>query len=247
MIPLSIIFGTIFGSFANMLIYRLTIKKSILTKHSLCIHCKKKLNWIHLIPIISFIIQKGRCFFCKKHIPYRYIVVECIYIILFFLCLNPLSVLHLNFQFLIFSSICIILFFTDLEHFILPFPLNMSLVILGLYTAIYENTFIELIVPTLGIAFGLLTLRIIFNTIYKKDTFGIGDIILLCGITINWGWHICLGSFYIAIILGGIYSCILLILKKKSRLDYIPFSPFIIIGFILSYFLLPSLAQLLII
>mgnify|MGYP001453618479 CR=1 FL=1 len=242
---LSLIIGGIFGSFANMLIYRLPKNKNIVFPGSFCPTCNANLSWKNLIPILSFLIQKGTCSYCKTPIHKRYFLVELIYIFLTFLYLSPASTLFLYHQFYIFSCICIVLFFTDLDHFILPVYLNCSLIMLGLITNFFNYTIMLHLIPTLIFISCLVLLRLIFNFIYKKDTFGIGDIILLTGFSINWGWLIGLSSLYFASIIGGTFCIFLLATKKKKRLDYIAFGPFLMIGFYLSYFFNPLILNLL--
>ena len=233
---LSIAVGGILGSFFNMLIYRLPKQKSILFPRSFCPNCKHNLSWKNLIPIVSFCFQKGSCSFCGSLISKRYIVVECLQVFLTFWYLFPNSFVYLNHQFFVFCSICIILFFTDLEHFMLPFYVNLSLIPLGLFFAIKHSTVSSVLISTLILIGVLFLFRALFNYLYKRDTFGIGDIILLGGFCINWGWILSVMSFYFAAILGGLYSIYLLVTKRKKRLDYIPFGPFLILGFYASYF-----------
>jgi leader peptidase (prepilin peptidase) / N-methyltransferase len=242
---LSVIFGGIIGSFANMLIYRLPHNRNILFPGSFCPKCNTRLLVKNLIPILSFLLQKGKCSACKKPIGSRYFIVELIYVGLTFFYLNPVSILFLNHQFFIFSCICIVLFFTDLTHFILPFYLNCSLSVLGVLMAFPLDDIISYLLPTLLFIAILSGLRLLFNYIYKKDTFGIGDIILLAGFSFNWGWVISLSSFYFASILGGLFCIFLLITKRKNRLDYIAFGPFLMLGFYISYFFKPLILDLL--
>ena len=237
----SLLFGSILGSFANMLIYRLPLNKNIVYPNSFCPCCKHALSFRNLIPLFSYLFQKGKCSFCNKPITFRYFLVEVLYVLLFFGYLSNGSPIFLNHHLFLFSFGCIILFFTDIEHYILPVSLNMSIIVLGLVFSFYNNVLVANLTSTLIIVSILLLTRLVFNFIYKKDTFGLGDIILLAGISINWGWGICLMSFYFGAILGGTFSIGLILTKKKKRLDYIAFGPFLILGFFLGYLLYPIL------
>ena len=234
-IILSLIFGACFGSFANMLIYRLCCDQSLLRVRSLCPNCNNTLGIIDLIPIVSFLLLRGRCRCCKKPILKRYLVVELLTPILFFLFLYPHSFMLLNLHYLLFGYIILILFFTDLESYLLPLPLTSILVGLGIAISFLGDVLLSRLMVALLFASGLLAFRYIFNHIYKQDTFGLGDIILLVAISLNFGWQICLSTFYCAVILGGCYSVMLIALKKRSRNDLIPFGPFIIIGILCSF------------
>jgi len=231
----SIIIGSCFGSFANMMIYRLCSTQSLFTARSMCPACKQILDLLDLIPIISYLRLGGRCKSCSQIIAKRYLIVELITPILFFFFLYPSSFMYLNLHYLVFGYIMLILFFTDLESFLLPLPLTGFLVILGFITSFFADRLLDNLISTAIIAIGFLLFRYIFNLIYKQDTFGLGDIILLSAITFNFGWQICISTFYCAVILGGFYSILLILLKKRSRKDLIPFGPFIIIGFLCSF------------
>ena len=79
-----IVMGALCGSFANVCIYRLPLNKGIVTGRSFCTQCKKKIPWYDNIPLISFIIIKGRCRKCDKKISPNYLVVEILSSLSFF-------------------------------------------------------------------------------------------------------------------------------------------------------------------
>lgn len=226
----SLIVGSCFGSFANMLIYRLSSEKSLADSRSQCPQCQTPLYLRDLIPIFSYIFLSGKCRFCNHSIGIRYLIVELIMPIICFLFLYPDSFMYFNIQLLLFGFIACILFFTDLEAYMLPLPLTMLLLLIGIFISFLNDMLISQLIYTSIISGILLSIRWIANFIYKKDSFGLGDIILLAGISLNFGWQLCVSTFYCAVILGGFYSIILILLKKKSRKDLIPFGPFIILG-----------------
>ena len=76
--------GALWGSFANVCIYRLPLNKGIVTGRSFCTQCKKKIPWYDNIPLISFIIIKGRCRKCEKKISPNYLIVEILSSLSFF-------------------------------------------------------------------------------------------------------------------------------------------------------------------
>ena len=99
----SLVLGSCFGSFANMLIYRLCSERSIFGLRSICPKCNSSLGIIDLIPIISFLLCRGRCRSCHQPILKRYIIVELIVPILFFFFLYPQSFMFFNLHYLIFG------------------------------------------------------------------------------------------------------------------------------------------------
>ncbi len=85
------IFGTLFGSFFSLAIYRIPLGQNIVYKHSYCPHCNHKLGFLDMIPIISYIFLNGKCKYCKKPVRARYIFLEVltgITFLTFFLSLN---------------------------------------------------------------------------------------------------------------------------------------------------------------
>lgn len=233
---LILVFSLLLGSLSNMLIYRLPRQQDIVFSRSGCYHCGKVLSWLSLFPIISYIVQRGQSTCCDKHIPIRYLIVECLFFAL--ACMYTLipSAFYGNLHLTLFSAICIILFFTDLEEYCLPLSLNIGLIMLGLVYIWLGQIPIDILIPSVIGIVTLLLFRFVCNAIYKKDTLGLGDIFLLAALMINWGVTTGIISLYIAVILGGLFSLSLVLLGKRKRSDYIPFGPFIFIGFFVAYF-----------
>ena len=127
--------GTIIGSFLNVCIYRLPLKQSIIFPNSHCTHCKKSIPFYFNIPIISFLLLRGKCRNCKASIHWRYPLVE---------LLNGLSYLYLFSIFglswpgiiyaLLLSALWVVTFI-DLEHQIIPDAITLPGIGLGLLAA----------------------------------------------------------------------------------------------------------------
>ncbi len=121
------IFGLIYGSFLNVVIYRLKNKKSILGR-SYCPYCKKTLKVIDLIPIFSYLSTLGKCRYCKKPISIQYPLVEFLTGILFLIIFWHFSNLQVSLSYLaplviyysFIASILIIIFTYDARNFIIP-------------------------------------------------------------------------------------------------------------------------------
>ncbi|MFH1461148.1 MAG: prepilin peptidase, partial [Patescibacteria group bacterium] len=125
------IFGLMIGSFLNVAICRLETKEKILISRSHCPRCGTILKWFELIPILSFLIQKGRCRYCGKRISFQYPMVEIFTGLLFFLIFNfQFSIFNkfsiFNFQtlelfyYFIIVSFLIVIFVYDLKHYLIP-------------------------------------------------------------------------------------------------------------------------------
>ena len=135
------LYGIVFGSFLNVLIYRLPLKENIATEHSHCMTCGEKIQWYDLIPLVSYIILGGKCRHCKTKISKQYPIIEATngiaYVIIFIVNgFNPLSIL-MCFAFSIFLVISVI----DWRTFEIPFSLNIAIGVLAVIRIIldYKN------------------------------------------------------------------------------------------------------------
>tara|TARA_A100001015_G_C15013110_1_gene724153 strand:- start:1958 stop:2467 length:510 start_codon:yes stop_codon:yes gene_type:complete len=137
---------------------------------------------------------------------------------------------------LLFSYITLILFFTDLETQLLPFKLNISLLVLGLLFGLKQASIIDSFLGMLLGAAILLILRFVTSKIYKMETLGLGDVILLASIGSFWGIKAMLVSVHTGVIVGGAYALLLLALNKAKKTDVLAFGPFLIVGFWINHF-----------
>ena len=232
-----IILGAIFGSFANVCIYRLPKEQSVVTKGSHCPNCKKKINWFYNIPIFSYLYIQGKCKNCKKKISTQYLIVEIIsalsFAAIYYFFGFTIETLLLIFVFFIY----IIIFFIDLKHYIIPNSLNYILIISGFLKNfipdIDEFLFTNLISSILGgvLGYGMIWLIIKLYKKFKKiDGMGFGDAKLFCGIGLWFGYQ----SVFIIIFLASIIALLFVtpkLLKGKLKMkNEIPFGPFIILG-----------------
>ena len=179
------ILGLIVGSFLNVVIYRLPLKKSIIFPSSHCPKCETKLKYDDLIPVLSFIISKGKCSYCGEKISLYYPIVELSTALLFLLTFLKYG---LNSEFIIYLlliSSLISVSFIDLKHQIIPNKITFIFIPLGLMLSLFFNhiTFINsllgLIVPA-GLFF-------LIALVYKKGM-GIADVKLIGMIGVFIGW-----------------------------------------------------------
>ncbi len=124
-------FGLIFGSFANVAIYRIPKGMSLFRPGSHCPHCKQKIKWHDNLPLISYLILRGRCRHCQKKISFRYVFLEGLTGILWLASylafgLTPLAIISC-FVLLAF----IILAMIDIDTFEIPDGINIFLALLG--------------------------------------------------------------------------------------------------------------------
>ena len=224
------LFGAFIGSFLNVLIYRIPRRESIIFPASRCPECGTPLKFYDNIPILSFIILRGRCRYCGNKISPRYLTVEILASSLFLLLYIEKGVSVIFFSHILFVSILITLSFIDLAHYRLPDILTIP----GMFAGLIFSIFLKFIRNSLvGISTGVLTgiiLSYFGEKVFKREAFGGGDLKLLAMIGAFLGpWGVLLSLF-----IGSVIGSIVGIFWKKRE---IPFGPFLAIGATVDIFL----------
>ena len=178
------VLGLVFGSFLNVLIYRLPLNLSIVSPRSFCPNCKYQIPFYRNIPLISYILQKGKCNNCESHINLRYPIVELLTALTWFLGSYYLLSLPEIIYFSIIASVLIAIAFIDFDHFIIPIPLIIfSMLFITSYLLFMKFNFGLLIYNNLiAMLIGTGYLCIIFIMswlITKRQGLGYGDLQLL--------------------------------------------------------------------
>ena len=188
------ILGSLWGSFANVCIYRLPLKGGVVKGRSFCPKCKKKILWYENIPILSYFILGGKCSKCKKKISFQYPLVEIISIISFLIIYYFFGISLTTILLIILFLSFLIIFFIDLKHYIIPDVLTFPMMALGFFKSFDPNLspiFPNYINSLLGgiIGYGIIWLLIIFyKKIRNKEGMGLGDAKLLAVIGFWFGW-----------------------------------------------------------
>jgi len=231
------LFGGIWGSFANVCIYRLPKNKSVITGRSSCPNCKKKIIWYDNIPLLSFILLMSKCRFCKKPIDLQYFTVELITAISFVSIYYFFGLTLTALLLLILSVFFIIIFFIDLKHFIIPNELTFPLMIIGFFKSFDPNLnqtiFPNYINSLIGGVFGYLIIWLIiffYKKVRKKVGMGLGDAKLLAVIGFWFGWFSIPFTIFMSSVVALIFVVPSLINKSRKMSSQIPFGPYIIIA-----------------
>ncbi len=244
----SFIFGTIIGSFANVFVLRYGTGRS-LNGRSSCGSCGKKLSWYELIPVVSWLIQQGRCRSCESRISPQYLIVELIFGVVFALCawslLGPTAIVTLsvfiNLVYLwVISFLLVALSIYDIRHMIIPDGMLVALGIVVVVWNIIPNFEIDRILVSLyPLITGPLVALPFFALWFVSQGrwMGLGDIKLAAVI----GWMLGLLGGFSALVFGvwaGALISLLIVgitrlvshragLTMKSE---IPFGPFLAAG-----------------
>jgi len=224
------IFGTIFGSFYNVVGDRLPEGKSIIKPSSHCPKCGHKLTPLELVPIFSYLLQKGKCKNCSSKIPMMHPLFEFASGLLFMFAYISFGLTPNLLIALTFISILLIIFISDIEYMIIP----DEVLITGLIILVIEKLCIFGFENVLYSLFdGLICFIIMFllkklgDFLFKKESMGGGDIKLLFVFGFVLGWPMAIISIFIGSIVGLPLSLIV-IAKKLSH--EIPFGPLLSIG-----------------
>ena len=118
--------GGLWGSFANVCIFRLPLDKGVVSGRSYCPKCKKKIDWYDNVPIFSYLLLRGKCRRCNKIISQQYLIVELLSIICFVNIYLIFGITITTVLLMILSLAFIMIFFIDLKHFIIPCLLYTS-------------------------------------------------------------------------------------------------------------------------
>jgi leader peptidase (prepilin peptidase)/N-methyltransferase len=221
------IFGTILGSFYNVVGFRLPKQESLIKPPSHCPKCNHRLKPLELIPIISFLIQGGKCKKCKTKISWFYPTFEfttgCLFALSYYLFGLSWNLVIA----LLFISMILIIIISDYLYLIIP---DEVLIVFGILLLISITISSGLKVGGLSLLEGIiaflikLLLKKTGDFIFKKESMGGGDIKLMLIIGMVIGYKLAIINIFLASVIGLPVAFIIL-LKKKNHV--IPFGPFL--------------------
>lgn len=242
MIVIFFIMGLIFGSFYNVVAYRLSNNISLINPvRSMCPNCKKELGILELIPIFSYVFLKGKCSVCKEKISLFYPFIELLTGINFALSyyLSGFSI-DLLIMLILFSYFSIVIY-SDFKYMIIPDEVTIVTVILTLILIIIKGLYLNILVGFISFLSTYLFAKII-SLILKKDAMGGGDIKLMffVGLLLNYN---ALLAFFISSFLAFPAAFYVTVKNKNSK---IAFGPFILLATIIIYIFKLDLINILI-
>ncbi|MCE7793496.1 A24 family peptidase [Salipaludibacillus sp. CUR1] len=232
--------GAVLGSFYNVAGLRVPKNLSVIKPPSFCPACQHRLTWIELIPVFSYLFQKGRCRNCSSRISSKYPLFELSTAILF--TSAPLIVgwtVELIVA-LVFISLVVIISVSDLETMLIPDKFLIFFLCL-----IVPLRIIEPLTPwwdsVAGAAFGFLLFLLL--AVLSKGGMGGGDIKLIGVAGVVLGFQGVLLTVFLSSFIGAMFGLGAIALKKAKRKTAVPFGPFIAAGALLSYFFHDTLFQ----
>ncbi len=217
------------GSFANVCIYRIPRRTSIVAPRSFCPACSRTLSWYELFPVVSFVLLQGRCRTCGRRISIRYPIVELLAgaTFLYFFIVDPFYIEALSQA--IFFLVLLVVAFIDWENLIIP----NRIIIVGLLIGIVAKSLIsfrllgDAAIAGLLAGIAMLIVRSIGNLAFRKDTMGMGDVKLSILIGFFIGFENFLIAVWLASVLGVLYWTLKRITAGAPKDVKLPFGSFL--------------------
>jgi leader peptidase (prepilin peptidase)/N-methyltransferase len=241
---LAFVFGALIGSFLNVCIYRVPRGASVVWPPSACPGCRRALRWYENIPLVSFIVQGGRCRGCGSRIAWRYPVVEALTAILFAASWWYWGPGVLLVSRVLFGCGLVVLFAIDLEHQLLPNTITLPGIVVGfLFSLLTEPGWFASLI---GIVIGGGVLFAVAEVYYRfrhEEGLGMGDVKMLAMIGAFLGWKLTLVTLMAASFAGSVVG-VGLIASGRGGMKYaLPFGTFLALGAAVAATVGPSLLE----
>jgi len=221
------LFGLAIGSFLNVVIARLPAGRSLVRPRSTCPGCSALLKWYDNIPVLSFLVLRGRCRTCGMRISWRYPIVEmvtAVVLVLAYVALGPTADFAVA---VVLLPALIAITGIDLQHQLIPDAITLPGILVGLLLnlATGRMSWVESVIG-IFLGGGLFFLIILVS----RGGMGGGDLKLGAMLGAFLGWKALLFGLFVAIVLGGVIGTAFLATGVRGRKDPIPFGPFLAAG-----------------
>lgn len=231
------IFGTIFGSFFNVVAYRLPLKMSLIKPRSHCPQCDHELTPMELIPILSYLFQGGKCKNCHKKIPIFYPIFETFTGVLFAITYKIFGLTINTFVVLLFTSMILISILSDYLYMVIIDSVLIFFSSCILILKVIDGGF--KILPNLLINMLIMfcimyIIKILGKLLFKQEALGDGDITLMVAISLVLGYDV---SIFVIVLASFIALPIALINLKTSDDHILPFGPYLGIAALICIYL----------
>lgn len=238
-------FGAVVGSFLNVCIYRLPLEQSVVSPGSRCMGCGTAIRWYDNIPILSWLVLKGRCRSCKEPFSIRYPLVELLTGLLAAALFLKFGLsLSLVVMFL-FCAALVVITFIDFDHQIIPDEISLPGIILGFVCSFFLPGH-GWLSSLLGIAVGWGSLALIFYGylwLTGREGMGGGDAKLLAMMGAFLGLQAVPFIIFASSLVGTVAGLSIMAVQRKDRHLAIPFGPYLALGAVLYIFCGPQLIQ----
>mgnify|MGYP001813862339 CR=1 FL=1 len=227
----ALLIGLVVGSFLNVVIVRLPAGASLIRPGSTCPGCSTAIRWFDNIPVLSYLLLRGRCRACGERISPRYPAIEMLTGLLFLACAARYGLSAEAAAAALFCSLMVVLGAIDIEHFILPDILTLPGILVGLALQPWlPGSLLDAITGALMGA-GLLILVInVWFWLRDEEGMGLGDVNMLALIGAFLGWQGMLGAFFFATLVGAAAGIVMVLTKRLAMGSRLPFGLFLALG-----------------
>ncbi|MDP8235618.1 MAG: A24 family peptidase [Candidatus Erginobacter occultus] len=250
LIAIAFLFGLSVGSFANVIVYRLPEGKSIVLPRSYCPDCRTPIAARDNIPLLGFLLLKGKCRYCRAAISPRYPLVELLMGLVFvavYLLLSARGERLILFPFYwFFCFSLVVLSLIDFRHYILPDVLTYPLLGAGFLLAVLYPGRLgsgeigpELLRSLIGAVVGggsLWMIGLLGKAAFRKEAMGLGDVKLMAAVGAWQGWGMALFAVFLGALAAALVGISLILLKKARWGARLPFGPYLALGSLLTLF-----------
>jgi leader peptidase (prepilin peptidase)/N-methyltransferase len=209
------IFGTMIGSFLNVVIYRIPKGESIVFPSSKCQNCQTPLQWYHNIPIFSWLFLRGKCAFCKEPIAKQYPIVEFLTGLIFMALYFKLGLVwYLPFIAASFSAL-FALVIIDFKYMAVPDNVNFA----ALIFALIQPDFLHALMYAAIAAGGLYLIGLLSSLLAGKQAMGGADVIVAGTMGALLGFP----NFFVALFLSALLAMIPSLINRETGVPFVPF------------------------
>jgi leader peptidase (prepilin peptidase) / N-methyltransferase len=230
-ISLAAVIGAVIGSFLNVCIYRLPLRKSIVWPASACESCGRELAWYENLPIVSWAALRARCRTCKAPLSIRHPIVEAVTALMFAAGAWYYGPTLLLASRLVFGCALIVLFAIDLEHHLLPNAITLPGIVVGIAFSLVTQP--GWVASLFGALVGGGSLWLIAEAYYRlrhEEGLGMGDVKMLAMIGAFIGWQLTIVTLMMASVAGSVVGIILIASRKGDMKYALPFGTFLAMG-----------------
>jgi len=225
------VIGACIGSFLNVCIYRLPLGQSVVVKPSHCPGCDRRLRALDLVPLLSYVLLKGRCRYCGEKISVQYPLVELSTALLFMAAFQWWGWQWQTAAMWVFLAVLLAAAVTDYQHKIIPDELIYAGCGLGLPLVWLSGKLVDGL-----IGFLVAGLFFLFLAVGSNGGMGGGDIKLSALMGLYLGNPAIFVALFSAFWVGGIFSILLMAVRRKGIKDEVPFGPFMSLGGLVAVF-----------
>lgn len=229
---LVVVLGLMVGSFLNVCVHRIPRKMSIVRPGSHCPNCNHNIKAWENIPVLSYLILRGRCSACHERISIRYLIVEAVTALTFVIFFVQFGWSVDFVIFTVFACLVLAVTFIDIERQVIPnglllFGLIPAVVLLIRSGLVHTPSYL---LGAAGLGLGFYLLRVLGKLLFRKESMGMGDIKYAALVGFLLGWEKGLVAVSVAFLSAAVLFVLLVPLGLVSFGQRVPFGPFISFG-----------------